>query len=509
MERVHLMQQTYDALPDALYTVAQVRALDARIIADGTPGFELMQRAAAVCWRALRRQWPAVRSLTVFAGAGNNAGDGYLIAEMALRAGWSVKVLAVGEVARLQADAARAYDVAVETGVDIHPYHADVELDGVIVDALLGTGSRGDLRAPYDAAVRTINESGCPVFSVDIPSGLNADTGYVESDAVRADLTVTFIALKQGLFTAEAPAHIGRLVFDSLQGAISISSETPAAIHRLTVDNLPHLAPRSPTAHKGHMGHVLVVGGDRGMGGAALLMAESALRAGSGLVSVATREEHVPAAQARRPELMTHGVHSSNQLMAMGRRADVLIVGPGLGQAAWGRSLLSAAAATDGAQVWDADALNLLADGVVNLPPNAVITPHPGEAARLLGVSTADVKRDRFAAVRDLASHYGACVVLKGAGSLVASTDGRVAVCDRGHPSMAGSGLGDVLAGLIGALRAQGMNAYDAACLGVWLHACAGERIGLSEGRGLAASDMPTFIRQLLEEHSPCRLAQP
>jgi len=246
-----------------------------------------------------------------------------------------------------------------------------------------------------------------------------------------------------------------------------------------------------------------VIGGDHGFGGAALLSAESALRSGAGMVTLATRAEHVPAALARFPEVMSAGISSANQLRALIEPASVLVIGPGLGKASWGRSLLSAAASADLPQIWDADALNQLAEGLASLPKDSVITPHPGEAARLLGISTRDVQADRPAAARALAKKFDAVCVLKGTGSLIADVDGALALCDRGHPAMATGGLGDVLAGLIGALMAQKMKPFDAACLGVWLHASAGEQVG-KIGRGLAASDVIPAIRLLLEEQQPC-----
>ncbi|WP_265531501.1 NAD(P)H-hydrate dehydratase [Pseudomonas saponiphila] len=274
-------------------------------------------------------------------------------------------------------------------------------------------------------------------------------------------------------------------------------------VQLLTGGHLPCLKGRPVDAHKGQFGHLLLIGGDRGLAGAALLSAESALRSGAGMVSLATRSEHVAAALARLPEVMTQGTDSANQLMGLLAKASVLVIGPGLGQGAWGRSLLSAAANAPLPQVWDADALNLLAQGKLHLPTGSLITPHPGEAARLLGLTSAAVQADRPAAARALSAKYAAVAVLKGAGSLIASPDGQLARCDAGHPAMASAGLGDVLAGLIGALLAQGLPAFDAACLGVWLHACAGERQG-KLGRGLAASDLIPAIRQLLEEQSPC-----
>ncbi|QXI38029.1 NAD(P)H-hydrate dehydratase [Pseudomonas xantholysinigenes] len=277
------------------------------------------------------------------------------------------------------------------------------------------------------------------------------------------------------------------------------------APHILGSLTLPSLAPRAANAHKGDFGHVLVVGGDLGTGGAVLLSAEAALRCGAGLVSVATRPEHLAAGLARLPEAMWLGASSANQLMAALERATVLVVGPGLGQAAWGRSLLSAVANARQPQVWDADALNLLARTPLALPSGSILTPHPGEAARLLGISTEAVQADRPGAARKLARRYASVCVLKGAGTLVADPTGQLALCGRGHPAMAGAGLGDVLTGVLAALLAQGLQAWSAACLGVWLHACAGERLGV-KGRGLAASDLVPVIRALLEEHSACQV---
>lgn len=498
------MRHSSDDLPLALYSAAQVRALDAALIAAGTPGFELMQRAAHAIWRALRREWPEAGAVTVLAGHGNNAGDGYLVAALARRAGWQVQVLAVSELQRLQGDAALAYEEACAAGVEILMWHADAEPRGVLVDALLGTGLAGEVREPYAAAIDWINRSGQPVLGVDIPSGICADSGQVLGRAVTAQLTVTLIGLKVGLFVGQALDHIGRLVFDDLRANSDMVASQPFMAQRLAGAALPRVAPRQPTIHKGQLGHLLVVGGDQGTGGAALLSAQSALRGGAGMVSLATRAEHIGAAQARLPEVMSLAVASANQLHALADKISVWVVGPGLGQGAWGRSLLSAAAAAGGVQVWDADALNLLAADNVRIAPGSVITPHPGEAARLLGISTAELQADRPAAARALARRYDVVCVLKGAGTLVADPTGRLLVCDHGDPVMAGAGLGDVLAGLIGALIAQGCSAWQAAALGVWVHACAGESLA-HKGNGLAASDLCDAIRHLLQERAACR----
>lgn len=493
------------SLPVALYTAAQSRILDAEQIAAGTSGFTLMQRAAQAAWQALYRRWPQWESMTVLAGGGNNAGDGYLIACLAARAGWQVRVLSVDSPERLEGDAAQAYREAKKTqGVHIRPWEYAADLEGVLVDALLGTGLQGKVRAPYDQVIDQINAADLPVLSVDIPSGLCADTGQVLGCAVRADLTVSFIGLKLGLLTGVGPDHSGSVVFDDLQLDTAVHDRVAPAVLRLDEPALTALPPRNPTSHKAEYGHLLVVGGDLGTGGAALMAAESGLRSGAGMVTLVTRPEHLVAALVRAPEVMVVGLESSYALEDLAAKASVVLIGPGLGQAPWGRSLLSALSRLPVPQVWDADALNLLASGSAWIPHNSLMTPHPGEAARLLDCSVKAVQANRPEAARMLAQRYDCVAVLKGAGTIIADPDGRLMLCDRGHPAMATAGLGDVLSGTLAALLAQGMPCFDAACLGVWLHAVAGERAGVL-GRGLAATDLIPLIREVLEEQSPCR----
>lgn len=281
-----------------------------------------------------------------------------------------------------------------------------------------------------------------------------------------------------------------------------MTDDTP--VRSIHAANLEPLAPRPVDSHKGQLGHVLVIGGDVGMGGAGLLSAQAALRCGAGMVSLATREQHIGAALSRLPEVMACAIRASAELRAPLQRATVLVVGPGLGQSPWSRALLSNAAQHKVIQVWDADALNMLADTICSQPQQCILTPHPGEAARLLKTTTAQVQTDRCAAVLAIAQRYNAVTVLKGYHSLIATPQGELSRVERGHPVMAGAGFGDVLSGVIAALLAQGLSAYPAACLAVWLHACAGEQLA-SQGRGLVASEMCERIRQLLEEHSPCQ----
>jgi NAD(P)H-hydrate epimerase len=312
--------------------------------------------------------------------------------------------------------------------------------------------------------------------------------------AVRAAVTVSFIAATRGLRTGQAADHVGQLELDTLGLPDALWQGTSADAHVLQAEHLP---PRARAAHKGNHGHVLAIGGDHGTAGAVRLCGESALRSGAGLVSVATRAEHLIALNSARPELMAHAVDGPQTLEPLLERADVLALGPGLGQRAWGHALWLTALDTGKPLVLDADGLNLLAHEPRRFTQPVVLTPHPGEAARLLHDTTESVEVDRFAAVRALAARYHAVVVLKGAGSLIADPAGQVAVCPWGNPGMATGGMGDLLTGVIAALLAQGCDAWRAACLGVGLHSRAGDGAAAQGERGLLASDLLPHLRVL------------
>jgi NAD(P)H-hydrate epimerase len=330
---------------------------------------------------------------------------------------------------------------------------------------------------------------------VDIPSGLHADTGLVLGRAVHATLTVTFIGRKLGCYVGAGPARVGRIVFDSLEVPRVVYEGIVPLARRLDESVVAQaLPPRARTAHKGSNGHVLVIGGAAGMGGAVRLAGEAALRAGAGLVTVAAHPHSLGMA-ALRPELMSLALDSARDLGAMLERASVVALGPGLGQSSWAVEILEAVLAAGKPLVLDADALNLLARH-----PGAradwVLTPHPGEAARLLGISVDDVQSDRLAAVSPLSARYGGTVVLKGAGTLV-STQGEVPwLCDRGNPGMAVAGMGDVLTGVIAGIAAQCGDLALAARAGVFVHAAAGDRDAAGGGeRGMTAGDVIAGLR--------------
>lgn len=487
---------------ESLYTAEQTRALDrCAIDGHGVPGINLMSRAASAAFDCLLGAWPAPEQLQVLCGTGNNGGDGFLIADLAHKRGIPVVIYQVGDASKIGGDALMARRQAEANGVPMEAFDDTVLLPlGVVVDAMLGTGLGGDVRGDYLLAIDAINNSGAAVLAVDIPSGLCSDTGRVLGSAVRADVTVSFIGLKRGLFTLQAADYTGELQFSDLKVPPQVYRQVGADCHRLELETLlEDLPPRPANAHKGMYGTVLVIGGDYGMAGAAAMAAEAALRCGAGLVRVATRPEHVAPLVARTPEVMPLGVESGDDLAPLLEAADVLVVGPGLGQSPWAQYLAQAAVASGKPMVLDADGLNLLADGKLGDAPlaNRVITPHPGEAARLLALGNAEVQADRFAAARALQQRYGGVAVLKGNGSLIAGAD-ELLLADYGNPGMASGGMGDVLSGVIGSLMAQGQAPLEAAALGVCLHGAAGD-IAAEEGlRGLAATDLIPWLRELL-----------
>jgi NAD(P)H-hydrate epimerase len=492
------------ALPRQLFCAASVRELDRIAIEQhGIPGFELMRRAGRAAFNLLHGRWPQARCIAVFCGAGNNGGDGYIVAARAVQLGLDVRLYMLTGAERLQGDARTAYELAVEAGVVPQPWQgAGLGEVDVIVDGLLGTGISGSVREDYRHAIEAINSAAAPVLALDIPSGLCSDTGAVLGAAVVASCTIAFIGLKQGLLTGEGQARCGSLHFSDLAVPESVLRSLEPDAWRLDAADLQELLPPRPrTAHKGHYGHVLVIGGDHGMGGAVALAARAAGRSGAGLVSLATRPEHVSGVMAQAPEVMSHGVNSGQELEPLLQRPSVIVIGPGLGRQPWAEQMLQKAWAAGKPLVVDADALNIISeDKVVQAArrDDWVITPHPGEAARLLGRSVAAVQGDRFAAVRDLQSRYGGAAVLKGSGSLVAAGSGAPALCPYGNPGMASGGMGDVLSGIVGGLLAQGFSAGRSARLAVLLHARAADMAAASGGeRGLLASDLLPWIRGL------------
>ena len=494
------------SLTNNLYSGDQTRELDRRAIHEqGIPGALLMKRAGRAAFEHACSVWPQNCRWLVLCGGGNNAGDGYVFAALAAQRRHEVAILFTSSPEQLKGAARAAYEYARQEGVSMQPFAADAipfEDDVVVVDALLGIGLRSPVREDTARAIRWINSAGAPVLALDLPSGLCADTGAELGCAVRAAHTITFIVCKTGLFTGRGPALCGRVEVAGLGVAEEVFVDLPPTAIKIDLPELlPLLPERAADAHKGQFGHVMVIGGELGYGGAAILAAETAALTGAGLISLATRAEHVTAALVRRPELMVIGVPSGQELEPYLARPTVLVVGPGLGRTPWSEQLLQQALQSNLPLVLDADALNILAEGRLPLPAHRqwVVTPHPGEAARLLGCSTQEVQNNRIRAVIELQKKLGGVVLLKGAGTLICADDA-VFVAKVGNPGLATAGSGDVLAGLIGSLLAQGLAPLQAAQLGVCLHGEAADLAIEDTGiAGLQAAELAPYIRELLK----------
>lgn len=485
-------------LPDALYLAEQVRMLDQTAINQfHLPGFALMERAGTAAFNLLRERWPQASNITILCGTGNNRGDGYVVARLALEAGCNVQLLQLGDSTKIAGHARAHADRYRAIGGVVEPYESiDPDRD-LIVDAVLGTGLEREVTGLWSDALEAVNQHAAPVLSLDIPSGLNSDSGGIMGAAIQADATITFIGLKRGMFSGEGPACCGEIAFDDL----AIPGEVYGAVSSTTrklqwADYARKLRPRSRTQHKGQSGHLLLVGGDVGMLGAISIAGQAAMRTGAGLVSIATRREHAALIASQRPELMCHAVEKAALLAPLLERADAVVIGPGLNKSDWSLTMLRRVLESGLPLVMDADALNLLA-GEPEIRDNWVLTPHPGEAGRLLGCSTATVQLDRFTAVTELQQRYGGVILLKGAGTLIYGGD-LIGLCSEGNPGMAVGGMGDLLSGIIGSLIVQGESLREAACMGACLHARAADLAARGGEKGMIAPDLLPFLRRLM-----------
>jgi len=479
--------------PQRLYTAGQVRELDRAAIEDcGIDGYQLMRRAGLAALRWLRYGYPRATRLAVYCGSGNNGGDGYVVATLALQAGLEVRVVAAGETKTGTArQARRDFEHA---GGRLSPDHDPAGSD-VVVDALLGTGLARAPAGVYAGLIERINASGVPVLALDIPSGLHADTGVALEPCIRAGATATFIGRKLGCFTGDGRAMTGRLYFDALRVPGAVYDRVDAAASIIRPDGpAARINGRPASAHKGDAGRVLIAGGNRGMPGAPCLSARAAHRCGAGLVSLATRHRPVELVPSTL-ESMASGIETAADLDPLLERADVIAVGPGLGRDDWARAVWQRVAAANVPLVVDADALHQLAQAPLRRD-DWILTPHPGEAAHLLQDSVAAVQGDRAGACRALQQRYGGVVVLKGPGTLVAGHG--LHLCDRGNAGMASGGMGDVLTGALAALLGQGLDAEAAACYGVWCHARAGDRAAGRGRVGVTAGDVAEALQGVM-----------
>lgn len=488
-------------LPHELYTAEQTRELE-RIVTEqhNISSAKLMSRAGRAALDCIKCHWPQAERILVVCGTGNNGGDGFELARQAIAEEYRVSIFQVGDETEMSEETLAAREAIIASGVEIHRFEEKLPTTDVIVDALLGIGLNREVSGDYALAVNAINEhtKRIPVLALDIPSGLHANTGRALGTAVHATITLSFLGLNKGLFTGEGPNYCGQVCFDSLKVPSAIYKVFTPIARRVSLENdAAGLAPRERTGHKGLYGHLFIIGGDHGMPGAARVAAEAGARVGAGLTSIATRSAHGPILNLARPELMCYGVESASELEELLRPANALSVGPGLGQSEWAIALLHKAIETNLPMVVDADALNLLSKNPQH-HHNWVLTPHPGEAARLLGCSSEDIQADRFAAVYELQRRYGGVVVLKGSGTLISNGEAPTRLSTWGNPGMGSGGMGDVLAGVIGGLLAQHFPIMDAACVGVTLHGMAADKAAELDGeRGTLAMDLMPHLRRL------------
>jgi hydroxyethylthiazole kinase-like uncharacterized protein yjeF len=481
-------------LPEKLYTAAAAAKLDSLASTQfNIPAYTLMRRAGQAALDCLLECFPEALNILVLCGAGNNAGDGYVLARLAQARGLQVSVISLIDVKQLKGIALQACEHWLEVGSVQSRQGLNLDDADVVVDALLGTGLKRDVSADWCELIELVNASGIPVLAIDLPSGLLADTGATAGCAVRADVTMSFIALKQGQFTGLGPEYCGELFFDDLALPESVYAEVAHSAQLLdaTFCAWPQ---RAQSAHKGDFGHALVVGGNHGMAGAALLAARAALRSGAGKVSVVTRSEHVAAIVAATPEIMVHASDNGEIDERLLAAVTHIVIGPGLGQDAWAQRLLLQILHAGRPLVIDADALMLMQQKQLEFPEQCVITPHPGEAARLLSTTSTEIQNDRFAAIRQLQHNSGAVVVLKGSGTLIADADDCY-VCPYGNPAMASAGMGDALSGMLVALLAQGLLPMRAAMTAVCQHALAADRLVAAGQRVVLAGDVIEALR--------------
>ena len=494
-----------------VYLTEEIRRIETGAAARSDPP-PLMARAGLAAAERARELAHTGKRILVVAGPGNNGGDA-LVAARHLKAGWfNVEVLFTGDAGKLAPDAAAAYAAWIAAGGGFTTAAPRVHDCGLVIDGLFGIGLQRELSGSYAELVSRINDAHCPVLALDVPSGLEADSGRVLGCAVRATHTITFIGLKAGLLTLDGPDHCGVLELATL--GIDAPALVAASGHVVGIELLAKALPaRARNTHKGDYGSVGIIGGAHGMVGAALLTGRAALKAGAGRIYVGFSAPEAPVVDPAQPELM---LRRAEDILALDHLA-CLAVGPGLGTSREARSLLATALQSPLPVVLDADALNLigqesaLRETVARRKGATLLTPHPAEAARLLATTTARVQGGRVAAALEIARTFACGAVLKGAGSVCAWPEGRWAINTSGNPGMASAGMGDVLTGLLAALLAQRVEPGIALECGVFLHGAAADA-AVASGTGpvgLTAGEVIDAARALINRSETLQRAAP
>ena len=493
IEKKYLNKMSFESC----YTASQIQAIEKSASID-QDSFKLMQKAGQAAFKHIQNTYNT-NELTIFTGPGNNGGDGYVVASLAFDAGMSVKIYCAAEVDKLSGPANLAYQDCRAKGVPIHKFSNLIKpTSGLIVDAVLGIGVDRDLEGEILAMVEYINSQTNKVVSIDIPTGLDSDSGVVHGTAVKANSTITFIGKKQGLLTNNGLDYAGDITLDRLsideQYFSSIKPSTYLLNNSLLSNNLKK---RENNTHKGKYGHLVIVGGERGMPGAVIMAALAAFRTGAGLVTVLTDKQHVFENTYQHPEIMYSPIGDTldNEII---QKADAIVFGPGMSNSAWSMSLLSQLDYT-GPIVIDGGGLRVLPKSKKAFN-DLIITPHAGEAACLLGVNSEDVQKNRFASIIELSNKFTATTILKGSGSLI-HADGETYILPNGNPGMASAGMGDILSGIIGALLANGYSSSLAAMMGAYIHSEAGDRASYKKPVGTMAIDLLNFIQEIMNEY--------
>lgn len=489
------------SLSHKLFRADQVRENEkAAAEQSGCDMYTLMQRAGTAVYEHSLDLFPNSDVFLVLVGSGNNAGDGYVTALNAKKAGKKVYVCAVEPERVLVGHGGEAQAEWLSAGGKIRVFDETLfEKADIVIDALLGTGTNSVIRKEFADVIDVVNAATTPVISIDVPSGLNANTGQSMGRCVQASVTVTFVGIKPGLVTGAGKQSCGQLVYADLEIGKAFQSLAKHSATLLKIEHFKGLAPREIHSHKGTYGRLLCIGGNKGTAGAIRLAGEAALRSGAGMVRAYVHESSIVQVSSGRPELMV----TDSDLEAALDWATCVVIGPGLGQDDWAEAAFETAMkycqSNNKPVIIDADALNLLCkQTTAYIVSDCILTPHAAEAARLMGVSVEDVESDRFNYVRQCALRFHSVCVLKGAGTLI-DNEKSTWVCRHGNPGMATAGSGDVLSGILGALVAQGLSVDMAAKYGVVLHAKAGDDIADLYGqRGMIASDLFDAVRALI-----------
>ncbi len=481
------------------YNATQTQAIEKFAIEQqGIPGILLMKRAAFFALRTLDKLWPNTKHIHIICGTGNNAGDGYILGQLAYLAGFEVSLSQLGSTHKIKGDALTALHELVDIGLNPYPLTAKVlSKADVLVDAVFGIGINRPVDGKLAEQFKLINQANKPILALDIPSGLDANTGNILGIAIQANHTCTFITQKIGLASYLGQETAGKVHFSELfLNQESLDYQPPVAKNHSLKYWLNRLPEKLASDHKGSNGTACLIGGNHNMMGAIQLAGRACLKTGTGLVKIISLAEHNLHLTQAQPEFMTY---TTEQIPQQLQTATCLAIGPGLGQDQWAKSAFNQITSSPLNKVLDADALNLLALDPLNTSHQAnwILTPHPGEAAKLLQTSTEYIQQNRLQAIQELHKKYGGVIVLKGNGTLI--FDGKtIEICTAGNAGMATGGMGDVLTGTITSLLAQGLNLFDAACLGVALHTHAGDAIANHKHQtGITPSEIILTIRDL------------